>query len=373
MMAILIVIILDHIYIEKKDPTLELIGKLEITKCPEAEYEEEGYKAMDSRSNDISNKVKKEVTSESITYTVTDRFKKTTTKSRKIINVDEEKPVLNLNNPQLQTINNIANYIEYGVNVTDNCDPKIAEKVKITNNIEKNNEVIYEVTDTTGNYNKITRKVVLVKPVENHGKIYLTFDDGPSEAVTPKVLDILKHYNIKATFFVTGSGLDYLIKRAYDEGHEIALHTYTHNYQKLYSSIDNYFNDLNMISDRVYKITNHRSKIIRFPGGGSNTISRKYQKGIMTKLAKMVKEQGYLYYDWNISSQDAERSTNQTVIYSSVVNNLRINHDNMVLMHDTKSDTAAVLSRIIEYGITHNYEFSKITPNTKEVHHKVNN
>ena len=67
--------------------------------------------------------------------------------------------------------------------------------------------------------------------------VYLTFDDGPS-ANTEKVLDILKKENVKATFFVTGNNPKYnhLMKRAKEEGHAIGLHTYTHDYSKVYSS-----------------------------------------------------------------------------------------------------------------------------------------
>ena len=118
--------------------------------------------------------------------------------------------------------------------------------------------------------------------------IYLTFDDGPSLDITPKILDLLKKHNIKATFFVINrnSNTDYLIKRAYNEGHTIGLHTSSHNYSKIYANETAYFNDLANIENKVIKITGTSSKIIRFPGGSSNTVSRNYNKGIMTRLTK---------------------------------------------------------------------------------------
>ena len=101
---------------------------------------------------------------------------------------------------------------------------------------------------------------------------YLTFDDGPSDN-TLKILDILKRANAKASFFVIGtSKLDY-IKRIHNEGHTVALHANNHDYSKIYKSEEAYFKDLNAIAAKVKKITGVDSKIIRFPGGSSNTIS----------------------------------------------------------------------------------------------------
>ncbi|MBO4461285.1 MAG: polysaccharide deacetylase family protein, partial [Lachnospiraceae bacterium] len=106
----------------------------------------------------------------------------------------------------------------------------------------------------------------------NAKKVYLTFDDGPSHN-TELILDILKEYNVKATFFVIGRNDEYsksLYKRIVDEGHTIALHSYTHRYSSIYASLDAYKEDLQKISDLVYDATGVRSKFIRFPGGSSN-------------------------------------------------------------------------------------------------------
>ena len=115
----------------------------------------------------------------------------------------------------------------------------------------------------------------------------MTFDDGPSEN-TIKVLDILKEYDVKATFFVTGHAPSYndFIKEAFEQGHSIGLHTYSHDYKNIYSSTNAYFNDLDQINSMVESITGQKSDIIRFPGGSSNSISAKYSPGIMSKLVK---------------------------------------------------------------------------------------
>lgn len=204
--------------------------------------------------------------------------------------------------------------------------------------------------------------------------VYLTFDDGPSPR-TSEILDILKKYNVKATFFVTNqnSQYDYLIKRAYDEGHTIGLHTSSHNYHEIYASEDAYFADLQAIQDKVYNITGYRSTIIRFPGGSSNTVSR-FNPGIMTKLTQLVEERGFYYHDWNVDSEDAaganeERQMNNVMTYSpkhEVVN---------LLMHDSGNKYATVnsLEAKIKYYLDNGYSIEPITPSSPCVHHGVNN
>lgn len=204
--------------------------------------------------------------------------------------------------------------------------------------------------------------------------VYLTFDDGPSPR-TSEILDILKKYNVKATFFVTNqnSQYDYLIKRAYDEGHTIGLHTSSHNYHEIYASEDAYFADLQAIQDKVYNITGYRSTIIRFPGGSSNTVSR-FNPGIMTRLTQLVEERGFYYHDWNVDSEDAaganeERQMNNVMTYSpkhEVVN---------LLMHDSGNKYATVnsLEAKIKYYLDNGYSIQPLTPSSPCVHHGVNN
>ena len=216
---------------------------------------------------------------------------------------------------------------------------------------------------------------VIEKPAQSSkpGVIYLTFDDGPNEGTTNVILDILKEENVKATFFVTGKGPDYLIQREYNEGHTVGLHTYSHNYQSVYSSSNNYYQDLYKIQNRVKKLTGYESKIIRFPGGSSNTVSKKYSSGIMTYLTKDVVNKGFKYYDWNISSGDAGETTSSSGVYNNVIKSLSKNRSNIILMHDIKPYTRDALRNIIKYGKNNGYTFEKITMNTPMVTHKVNN
>ena len=210
-------------------------------------------------------------------------------------------------------------------------------------------------------------------PVPSGEKIcYLTFDDGPSKN-TPLILDILKNYNAKATFFVINTGDIGYIQRIHDEGHTVGLHTYSHNYAQLYSSTDAYFNDLQQISDKVESIIGIRPTVMRFPGGSSNKVSAKYCKGIMTQLVTLVQEKGYSYFDWNISSGDADSTTpSYTYIRNNVLNNARNKNSICVLMHDASAKTTTVqaLPEIIE-GLTNmGYRFEALTPEAYGYHHQ---
>ncbi len=203
---------------------------------------------------------------------------------------------------------------------------------------------------------------------------YLTFDDGPSEN-TEKILDILDGYGVKATFFVISKkNQDKGYKMIVDRGHTIALHSYTHTYSKIYKSEEAYFDDLAKISDKVYNLTGVRSTIIRFPGGSSNTVHRKYCKGLMKKLKTAVTEKGYVYHDWNVDSGDA---TGSNVAVETLVNNVKKGAKGRdvidILMHDTgksKQTTVEALPEIIEYLLSEGYTILPITADTQPIQHK---
>ena len=211
------------------------------------------------------------------------------------------------------------------------------------------------------------------KLAEAVGIIYLTFDDGPGD-YTNALLDILAKYEVKATFFVTGRGDDATIKREHDEGHTVALHTWSHNYAYLYANVDNYFADLNQVSERVKNITGEESKLIRFPGGSSNTVSTRYdgRKRIMTTLTREVEARGYQYFDWNVDSDDAGRAKDSDTVFTNVANRLKPG-PNVVLQHDIKPYSVEAVERIIQYGEANGYVFEPLTKDSPTVHHGVNN
>ena len=202
---------------------------------------------------------------------------------------------------------------------------------------------------------------------------YLTFDDGPSKN-TKKILKILDQYDVKATFFVIGKkNLDSEYKAIAESGNTIALHSYTHSYSVIYKSEKGYFDDLQKISDKVFELTGVRSQVVRFPGGSSNTVHKKYCKGIMPKLEKALEEKGYVYHDWNVDSGDA---TGSNVAVDKLLRNIKndIGSKNVIdiLMHDTgdsKNTTVEALPKIIEYLKEKGFEMRTLTPDVKPVQH----
>ena len=203
---------------------------------------------------------------------------------------------------------------------------------------------------------------------------YLTFDDGPS-INTEKLLDILDRYNVKATFFVIyHKNMEKKYKAIAERGHTIALHSYTHSYSKIYKTEKGYYQDLNKIHDYVEKVTGVDSRIIRFPGGSSNTVSKKYNKTIMKTLKKSVTEKGYVYHDWNIDSSDASGiNRDPDLLVSRVKAGLKKNKPVVdILMHDTgksKTTTVEALPRIIEAVQASGYTIGPLTLDSTPIQH----
>lgn len=356
-------------------PKIKLEQGKNVMVCPGDEYKEPGYIAVDNYDGDITKKVKTSHEDNKYIYEVTDSSNNKTKVVRTVTKGDKEAPKITLKEGDKVYSYVGATFVDPGVEVTDNCDKDIASKVKISNGIDNNKTGIYKVTyivtDASGNKTEVTREVEVLE--SGNGVIYLTFDDGPKEGTTDVILDILKQYNVKATFFVINTGPDSLIKREFDEGHTVALHSATHDYAYVYSSVDNYFQDLTTISNRVEKITGQKAMFIRFPGGSSNTVSRKYSPGIMSTLSNEVHNRGYKYFDWNVSSGDAGGVTTSDGVYNTTTSQLSKDRSNMILFHDIKPYTRDALARIIEFGKQNGYRFERITERTEEVHQRINN
>lgn len=204
---------------------------------------------------------------------------------------------------------------------------------------------------------------------------YLTFDDGPSR-VTPKVLDILKANKIHATFFVVGKnikGNEAILKREVAEGHVIGGHTFSHNYKTIYHDKNAFMNDLEAGIQAIEKVIGGKTTLIRFPGGSNNTVSKKAQdpriyskdKWIMYDLVEAVKEKGYQYFDWNVSSGDASSiSYTAEEAIASVKATSKHKHELIILLHDAagKENTAKALPEIIRYLKAEGFTFKVLEP-----------
>lgn len=201
-------------------------------------------------------------------------------------------------------------------------------------------------------------------------KVYLTFDDGPSYN-TEEILDILKKYKVKATFFVIGQTDEHSIKmykRICEEGHTLAMHSYSHQYDKIYKSVNAFAEDMDKLSDLLYGVTGERPHFIRFPGGSSNTVSDVDMK----KFIRYANEKDYVYFDWNVINGDAtgKELTNEEMI-DSVVSNVVDYETSVVLMHDCagKEQTVDILPTIIKKLKKEKVNMLPINDTTKLVQH----
>lgn len=214
-----------------------------------------------------------------------------------------------------------------------------------------------------------------VLPEENQvntkKKVYLTFDDGPSEENTPRILDILKEKNVKATFFVIGNEEEYapdLYRRIVEEGHTLGMHSYSHKYSVIYDTLESFKSDFYQLQDYLTEITGVTPTIMRFPGGSSNSVSNID----VQECIRFLNEEGITYYDWNVISGDA---TSQVYTVDELINNVvqdvAKNDTSIVLMHDaeTKATTAEALGPMIDRLQEMGCELLPIDSNTKVIQH----
>ncbi len=201
-------------------------------------------------------------------------------------------------------------------------------------------------------------------------RVYLTFDDGPS-AYTDDILDILDAYGVKATFFVVGKqGYTEQYQRIVNEGHSLGMHSYSHKYQEIYSSLDAYRQDMDKLHDYLYELTGVDCKIARFPGGSSN---KKTSRINMQELIRYLGEVGIQYYDWNVSSGDAAAvPIDAEQIADNVLKHVDRYNTVIVLMHDAagKKSTVEALPTIIESILqSENTVLLPITEDTIPIQH----
>ena len=351
--------------------------------CKNGKLYNYNIKATDNYDNDLTNKVNAELVGDKIKFSVSDSSSNYTEKIVQAT-LKNEKPVITLDKKEEYIL--VGENLNDDVKASDYCDGDLTNNIVKEGNVLINTPGEYKITYKVVNSSGISSSVVktyYVYKKNNYdtptGKsIYLTFDDGPSK-YTSGLLDILKKYDVKATFFVTDQSFTHpyndVIKRAYNEGHAIGLHSSTHSYSYIYSSIDNYFNDLYSIQNKVKNITGYTSYLVRLPGGSSNTVSKSYDNGthIMSSITNKLEINGFRYFDWNVTSGDAGETTVTNKIISNVTSSLGNNSTYVVLQHDTKKYSIDAVESIIKYGLSHGYTFRKLSMESPNVHHKVNN
>ena len=198
--------------------------------------------------------------------------------------------------------------------------------------------------------------------------IYLTFDDGPSPR-TPEVLKILEENGVKATFFVVGQSDEQSyqwMRDIVDAGHTIGMHSYTHQYKKIYESVESYLDDMYKMFTQIKEVTGVTPTVFRFPGGSINA----YNTAINQEIIAEMLRRGFVPYDWNISSEDAATTPPASnVIVSSVLSQAQRVNRGVVLMHDSdyKYTTVGALPEMISKLKEQGYTFDAIHPETQPV------
>ncbi len=387
----------EIIYKDTVPPVIELTDGAEINVQIGTDFTDPGYTAADDCDGDITDRVAVEGTVDGHTegdytlhYSVKDSYDNEFTIDRIVHVKDTLPPVITLTGNKSVYVPIGTTYSDPGYSAVDEKDGDVTANVTVSGSVNTSAAgtytVTYSVTDQAGNTANETRTVYVYQKAESTGTnsanppdpgskvIYLTFDDGPGP-YTQQLLDVLDKYNVKATFFVTNANPKYqsMIAEEARRGHTVGIHTYTHDYAKIYASDDAYIADMNSMNEVIRAQTGRYASIFRFPGGSSNAVSKKYNTGIMTRLTASLTAQGYQYYDWNVSSGDAGGTTSTAQVVSNVTSGCAKNNISVVLQHDVKSFSVNAVEEIIQWGLANGYTFRAIDSSTPVTHHSVNN
>lgn len=226
-----------------------------------------------------------------------------------------------------------------------------------------------QVFDESKPYQRLYPELYCAAPdiaAAEKGRVYLTFDDGPSH-MTDDILDILRDNGIKATFFLTGTTDAQELKsirRIADEGHSIGIHTYTHEYGQVYSSVEAYLEDFNAMFTLISRETGISADIFRFPGGSINDYDRKLYPALVEEMTR----RGFTYFDWNVDAKDSYTGATEKSITRRVLDEIPQHSRSIVLFHDGISKcTVSALGHIIESLREDGYLFEKLTSEVKPI------
>lgn len=250
-----------------------------------------------------------------------------------------------------------SNNKEHEENVAQKNEQKIREQ-------EKQKEELKRLKNSKPFTEEQMQAIENIYHTQGQKRVFLTFDDGPTKAVTPHILDLLKQENIKATFFVLGNRAKLnpeLIRREFDEGHYIANHGFTHKYSQIYQSIQTVWDEYNYTEQCIQEALNnteYHSKVFRFPGGSQGG----YYKDIKAQAKQNLRENGIISLDWNSLSKDAEGAKTKEELFQNVINTMGQKDSVVILMHDAadKILTYEILPDIIKYLRENGYEFKNL-------------
>ena len=293
-------------------------------------------------------------------------------------------PIITLTGGADYTVDADFTFTEPGYTAKDYLGRDLTYKVEVTGEVVGylvgDYTLTYTVTDELNQTSTVVRRVT-VQPVEMpeivippEKTVYLTFDDGPS-SYTAGLLDVLKQYDAKATFFIIANvKAKETIKRAYEEGHTIGVHSYNHDYREIYAGEEAFFADFWKTQEVIKAQTGEYARLFRFPGGSSNTASN-FNKGIMTRLTKIMEDMGYRYFDWMVSAGDTSTDPYTTEdVKNRVISGIKRHSDYVVvLQHDIKPKSVAAVKAILDWGTKNGYTFRALDLTSPVVHSKINN
>lgn len=229
--------------------------------------------------------------------------------------------------------------------------------------VEEQNTLRLVKDSTVLNEEQYNKLLNIYAPTEEK-VVYLTFDDGPSPNITPLILDLLKQEGIKATFFILGSNATYhpeLVQRAYNEGHYIANHGFTHRYSEIYENPETILNDYyqcNQALKNALNNQNYESKVYRYPGG--STGGRYHDTKAEGK--NLLRENNIAYLDWNALTCDAEGTPTKESIMENLYKTVGEKNSVVLLMHDSSSKilTYETLPDVIAFFKERGYTFKNL-------------
>ena len=379
-------------------PVITLVSDPGKFTIPGQPYEEEGYAASDNYDGDLTSQVSAVEQDGVVNYYVEDSSGNPFEISRDIFYHDPVAPELTLLGETSVTITEGSGYTDPGYTAMDNVDGDITDRVQVEGTVNTGKvgtyTLSYTVTDSYGNSAAAERivtvkekpKPVIPQPDPDDGKpkpppqpdapsgdkvIYLTFDDGPSRH-TPRLLDVLDKYNVKATFFVVKTSYLDILPRMAQSGHSIGIHSASHVYRDIYASEEAYYADLETMKKIICDYTGIETTLVRFPGGSSNTASS-FNPGIMTRLAQSLEEEGYQYFDWNVDSLDAGGAYTSRQVFQNVAAGVEGRSISIVLQHDTNGFSVDAVESIIIWGLENGYVFKGLDASSPTAHHRINN
>lgn len=200
-------------------------------------------------------------------------------------------------------------------------------------------------------------------------KVYLTFDDGPIPVITEKILDVLKEQNVKATFFVVGKEIperEYILKRIYNEGNSIGLHTYSHKFKRVYYDEDTFIDEMVKTRKKISEVIHISPRAVRFPGGSSKHLTYKFLDKLHNNNMKV--------YDWNVDLYDGRKNSISVEKIITNSKNFKPQYSRIIILAHCNSNnlnTVKALPEIIKFYKNLNYEFATIAEDTQEYYYRV--